>query len=95
LPHFLWQDKETLILYCCIRAKASQNQIAGLFDGRLKIQITAAPVDGKANKHLRAYLAKEFGVAKSHITLLRGTSSRQKTLAIHKPKKIPPASLVI
>ncbi|WP_395740801.1 DUF167 domain-containing protein [Prosthecobacter sp.] len=46
----------------------------------LLVKLKAPPVDGKANTELIRFLADELGCAKGLITLLRGTSSRQKTL---------------
>jgi len=83
-----------LVLHCHVQPKASRNALAGLYGGRLKVHITAPPIDGKANKYLRKYIAKEFGVAKTRVTLVRGESSRQKTLAITRPEKFPPAAQI-
>lgn len=47
-------------------------------DGRLVIRVTAAPEDGKANKAVTKLLAQALGVAKSRLTLTRGTTSRDK-----------------
>jgi uncharacterized protein (TIGR00251 family) len=46
----------------------------------LLVKLNAPPVDGKANTELISFLAKAFGCPKGQITLLRGTSSRQKAL---------------
>ncbi|MBL4780654.1 MAG: YggU family protein [Porticoccaceae bacterium] len=94
MPHFLWQEAETLVLHCHVQPKASRDALAGLYGERLKVQITAPPVDGKANKHLLKYIAKEFGVAKSRVALVRGESSRLKTLEIARPQKIPAAAQI-
>ncbi|MDH5517144.1 MAG: DUF167 family protein [Gammaproteobacteria bacterium] len=56
----------------------------------LKIRISAAPVDGKANRYLIAYLSQLFSVTKSQITLLSGNSSRYKKLKIQSPAQLPP-----
>lgn len=53
-------------------------------DGGYKARITASPVDGKANEALIALLAKEFGAAKSDIEIIRGKTSKNKTVIIHK-----------
>ncbi|GHV68658.1 hypothetical protein AGMMS49928_08730 [Spirochaetia bacterium] len=60
----------------------SKSEIAGVKDGRLRIRIAAAPVDGKANAALISFLAKLLGCARGEITLLRGEKSRLKTLAL-------------
>ncbi|OGJ77715.1 hypothetical protein A2412_01850 [Candidatus Peribacteria bacterium RIFOXYC1_FULL_58_8] len=51
-------------------------------DGILKIDLAAAPEDGQANAALIQFLAKEFGVAKSHVEILKGQTSRTKAVRI-------------
>lgn len=46
----------------------------------LKVGVTAAPEDGKANARLVALLAKSFRVAKSDIALIQGQTQRNKIL---------------
>ena len=48
----------------------------------LLVKLNAPPVDGKANTELIRFLAEVLDCPKSQITLLRGTSSRQKTLEL-------------
>lgn len=61
---------------------ASRSEIVGwLDDGTLKIRIQSPPQDGKANKALIAFLAKETGVSKSQISIARGETNRQKLIA--------------
>jgi uncharacterized protein (TIGR00251 family) len=85
-----WQG-EDLILRVRVQPKASRDEICDLQGEALKVRITAPPVDGKANAHLIKYLAKQFGVAKSAITLLSGETGRDKRLRIHAPAKMPEA----
>lgn len=49
----------------------------------LRVQITAAPEKGKANEALIKLLAKHYDTPKSAITLIRGETSRVKTLEIN------------
>ena len=79
--HYQWRD-ENLILRCQIQPRASRNEIIGVHHQYLKIAITSAPVDGKANTELISFLAKSLGCPKGQITLLRGTSSRQKAVEL-------------
>lgn len=44
----------------------------------LKLKITAAPVDGEANKKIIEFLAKLFACPKSSIKLLSGEKSKHK-----------------
>lgn len=64
--------------------RSSKNEIIGWqADGRLKIKITAPPVDGQANAALVEFLAKHFRVPKSTIEILRGTTIPEKTVRLH------------
>ena len=83
-------DGADLILDCHLQPKASKDEFAGLQGERLKIRLTAPPVDGKANAHLQAFLAKVFGVAKSQVILESGELNRHKRLRIRAPRSLPP-----
>jgi uncharacterized protein (TIGR00251 family) len=73
----------TLTLNLKIIAKSSKNEIVGLLDdGSLKVKITAAPEKGKANAAIRAFLAEEFGVARTNIEIVRGETSPLKQVII-------------
>lgn len=48
----------------------------------LKVQVTTVPEKGKANKALIELLAKHWKIPKSAITIIRGETSRIKTLEI-------------
>lgn len=50
--------------------------------GVLKVTVTTAPEDGKANKALIKLLAKEWKLAKSTLEVLQGQTSRNKTLLL-------------
>ncbi len=81
---------EQLILKLRVQPRSSRDGFAEVMGEQRKLRITAPPVDGKANSHLIAYLAKQFGVARSAVTLLSGESGRQKRVAIHAPRQLPP-----
>lgn len=83
------QEGTDLILQIQVQPRASRDAVAGVLDGHLKIRLTTPPVDGRANEHLIAYLAKLFGVPKSGVILERGDASRRKLLRIRSPKKRP------
>ncbi len=66
---------------------ARQNKVMGweedLFGERtLKVQVTAIPEKGKANKALIALLSKHWKIPKSAITIIRGETNRTKILEI-------------
>jgi hypothetical protein len=49
----------------------------------------APPVEGKANAELLRFLASVFGVPQRAVLLLRGESSRQKTVRVTRPALRP------
>ncbi len=62
--------------------RASRDEIVGEHGGALKVRITAPPVEGKANKHLVAFLAKALGVPKSRLDLAEGEASKRKVFRL-------------
>ena len=66
-----------------VAPRASRNAIEG-WDaaGRLKVRLTAPPVEGAANAALIALLAEALGVAKSRIQVVRGSTGRTKVLEV-------------
>lgn len=82
-------DGDDLILDCHLQPKASRDEFAGLHGERLKIRLTAPPVEGKANAHLMAFLAAAFGVAKSQVSLESGELNRQKRVRVRSPRQLP------
>ena len=65
-----------------VQPRASRAKIGPMHDGRLKIAVTAPPVDGEANAAVIELLARRLGVARSDIAVIAGASSRKKTLRI-------------
>lgn len=49
---------------------------------RLKVAVSAAPEDGKANQAVVRLLARQWRIAKSHISVRAGARSRDKTILI-------------
>ncbi|HEB86172.1 MAG TPA: YggU family protein [Gammaproteobacteria bacterium] len=87
---YYWQGK-TLVLRLHVQPRASRDEFCGLYGDSLKVRITAPPADGKANRHLRKYLATVFQVPTSRVNLLRGASSRSKQFTIENPRQLPGA----
>lgn len=65
-----------------VTPRASSNRIELGDDGSVRVYVTAAPTDGEANKAVIELVAKKLHVAKSAIVIIRGDSSRNKTLEI-------------
>jgi hypothetical protein len=77
------EEKEgCLIVRVRVQPKASRDAMVFEPDGRIRVALTAPPVEGAANKALCAYLAKRLGVPKRAVTLMAGETSREKTLRV-------------
>jgi uncharacterized protein YggU (UPF0235/DUF167 family) len=61
-----------------VRAGARRTGIAGEHDGALRVDVSAAPEKGKANRAVAEVLADLFGITKSSVQLLTGSTSQQK-----------------
>ncbi|MCP5365604.1 MAG: DUF167 domain-containing protein [Hyphomicrobiales bacterium] len=75
----------------CVRVRvvprASRQGIVGIVsDGEggsvLKVSLTAPPVDGKANAALIKFLAREWSLPQSALTVSKGAAGRVKTMAV-------------
>jgi uncharacterized protein (TIGR00251 family) len=86
-PH-VWQGAD-LLLDVHVQPRAAKNEVVGFHGRQLKIRISAPPVEGKANRHLIAFLAEMFGVARRDVILLAGENSRDKRFKILSPKHLP------
>jgi hypothetical protein len=76
------EDGGDLLLDVRVQPRASRSEFAGLFGERLRIRLQAPPVDGRANAALVEFLADAFDVPRSHVTIERGLSGRDKTVRI-------------
>lgn len=64
-----------------VQPKSSQNKITR--EGEVtRVWVNAPPVDGAANEAVIKLLSKVLGVPKSKIFIIRGETSRHKTLRI-------------
>lgn len=71
-----------ILLKVYLQPKASKNEIVGPYRDGIKVRVTAAPVEGRANEALLRFLAKELGVTPSSIEIVRGHRSREKIVRI-------------
>ena len=62
--------------------RASRSEAAGIQGDALKLRITSAPVEGKANDECIRLLAKILGVKKTQVTIIAGHTARTKTVAV-------------
>ena len=65
-----------------VQPRASRAKIGPMHDDRLKVAVTAPPVDGEANAAVIELFAKRLGVPRSSVEIVAGASSRKKTIKI-------------
>jgi len=65
-----------------VTPRASANRIESQPDGSVKAWVTAAPADGAANEAVLALLAKELGIPKSALSIVKGHAARNKRIRI-------------
>ncbi len=79
-----WYEEtpQGVILRLKIQPRAKKTSVAGLYGNpaRLKIRLSAPPIDGKANEELLSFLKLKLGVTYSQLQLLRGQTSPLKDL---------------
>jgi uncharacterized protein (TIGR00251 family) len=89
LPAWRSEDGDDVVLALHVQPGAKRTEVAGIHGegvaARLKIRLAAPPVEGKANAELSRFLASAFGIPQRGVLLLRGESSRQKTVRITRP----------
>jgi uncharacterized protein (TIGR00251 family) len=65
-----------------VTPRASRERIGPLVGERVKVAVTAPPVEGEANAAVIAALAKALGVPRGSVSIVRGDGSRRKTVRV-------------
>jgi uncharacterized protein (TIGR00251 family) len=65
-----------------VQPRASRERIGPRHDGRIKVAVTAPPVDGEANTAVIELIADALSLSKHAVEVIAGQSSRRKTLRI-------------
>ena len=76
------EQNNVVIINLRVQPKSSPDRIIGEHNGALKVGVTSAPEDGKANDAAVKLLSKLLHVPKSNIEIISGHSSRNKRIAI-------------
>ena len=62
---------------------AKRTALKGFYgEAAVKLAVSAPPVDGKANAEAERFLAGILGVAPSRVSVVRGASSRDKSVLV-------------
>ena len=62
--------------------RAKRCEVAGTFNGALKVRVTAPPVDDAANRAIIGFFSGLMGVSRANLQILSGSKSREKVLQI-------------
>lgn len=65
-----------------VKPRASRIAVGPVEGDRLRVAVTAPPVDGEANAAVIAALAEALGVPRRAITLVAGQTGKRKTVRI-------------
>ena len=76
-----------------IQPGAKKSEVVGLHGDALKVRVASPPVDGKANEALVAFIADQLGLPKRAVQLVKGDTSRAKTVLVT-ASEIDPARLL-
>ena len=81
------ETKNGLLINLRIVPNSSKNCII-LEDEFIKVKITAQPIENKANKALLEFLSNEFKIPKTSIEIVKGDTTKDKTLLIKTGDKL-------
>jgi hypothetical protein len=80
---FVSTAREGTLLNIHVSPGAKSTSVEGLYgEGAIKLKVAAPPVGGKANAEVERFLSKLLGVPRSDVNIIRGASSRDKTVLV-------------
>lgn len=78
----LRSDGNGFLLDVLVQPRASRVKLGPVHDGRLKVSVTAPPVEGAANEAVTRALARALGIGKGSAAIAAGHTGRRKTVRI-------------
>jgi uncharacterized protein (TIGR00251 family) len=78
----LFRRGDRLCFSVHLQPRASRNEVAGFTGEALKVRLTSPPVDDRANRQLREFLAQLLAAPVSNVEIVQGHKSRNKTVAV-------------
>ncbi len=89
MSSFCHWEGDTLVLNILGRPRAKKTVIGEVIGKQLEIYVAENPVRGRATAHMVRFLAEEFRVPESSITVVFGVYNVNKQLRITAPKRLP------
>lgn len=83
MPDYLRMQEDGLLLSVKLQPRASASAIGEPLGDKLRVKVTAPPVDAAANEALLRLLAETLNCARSQVQLVRGHTSRHKIIRLH------------
>ncbi len=71
-----------VLLRVRVQPKASRDSVVVEEGGRVRVALTAPPVDGAANTALIRFMARHLGIKRRQVSLKSGERSRDKSLLL-------------
>ena len=76
------QNDTSVLLQVRVQPRANVTRVDGVQGGRLRLRVTAPPLEGAANAACVALLAKALGIRRSQVQLHAGEKSQNKLFRI-------------
>ena len=73
---------EAALLSVRVQPRASRDEVVGWQGAALRVRVSAAPTDGRANRAVTELLARALDVSPSSVELVRGHASREKLFRV-------------
>src|SRR5512135_361484 len=89
MSSFCHWEGDTLVLNILGRPRAPRTKIGKVIGKQLEVFVAENPVRGRATAHLVRFLAEEFDVPESAITVVFGVYNVNKQLRIAAPQRLP------
>jgi uncharacterized protein (TIGR00251 family) len=83
IPTYLRAQPDGVLLFVKLQPRSSAEEIGEPLGNELRIKVTAPPVDAAANEALVRLLAKRLDCPRNRVELIRGHTSRHKTVKLH------------
>jgi uncharacterized protein len=65
-----------------VKTSSGKSRIVGEQNGVLKVEVTAPPVEGKANAAIIKLIARSLDVAPSRVSIVAGGKSKKKRISV-------------
>lgn len=82
LPPWLKEVEGGVSIEIVVQPRASRTRLVGEHGDRLKLQITAPPVDGEANAAIVDYFSSIFRIPKRDVEIASGLTGKRKMVRL-------------